>query len=78
MKGRSVFGPQLNKIQLQEKAKRRRNAVRGRKCAKGTTPQVYSHPETIVRKTKAPTWFDRLRARFKTLWPGGKHEKTRP
>lgn len=56
--------PAGSTIQIMEKVRRERNAARGRYCAKGTIPQVYGHPETIVRKE---TWFDRLRARIKAI-----------
>jgi len=53
-------------IQVQEKAKRRRNAARGRKCDKGTIPQV----RNLVKESapKKESWFDRLRSRIKALW----------
>ncbi len=61
--------PKDSTICIQEKAKRRRNSARGRKCAKGTIPLVYG----IVQKAEEPrreTWYDRLRARIKALWEG--------
>ena len=57
--------PIESKIQSQEKAKRRRNAIRGRECAKGTIPQYY---RAKAEKALRETWFDRLRARIKSLW----------
>ena len=68
MKKTGVFGPQLTNIQIQEKAKRRRNGARGRECAKGTFPLVYSHLETTVREETKGTWFARLRAFIKALF----------
>ncbi len=60
--------PAGSKIQAQERAKRRRNSARGRKCAEGTIPQVYGFSKETVQEAPRQTWFDRLRARIKTLF----------
>ena len=56
-----------SKIQLQERAKRRRNAARGRECAKGTIPEIYNLAKGEVEE-KRVGWFVRLRARITALW----------
>jgi len=56
----------LSQIQLQERAKRRRNSARGRKCAKGTIPQDYGPYKTAPQKGNGR--FDKLRACLKALW----------
>lgn len=54
--------PVGSKIQFQEKAKRRRNATRGMRCAKGTIPQVYENPQKIAPKAGAwKAWLEILR-----------------
>ena len=58
--------PAGSNIQLQEKAKRRRNAGRGRRCAKGTIPENYNLAKAPIQEEG--TWFDTLRARLKALW----------
>ncbi|KKN16886.1 hypothetical protein LCGC14_0971480 [marine sediment metagenome] len=52
--------PVGSKIQVHEKAKRRRNATRGMRCAKGTIPQV-PHQEIAPEAGARETWFDKLR-----------------
>ena len=61
----------MTRIQLQEKEKRRRNAGRGRKCGKGTMPQVYNILKEPVQEAPQQTWFGGLRARIKALWQRG-------
>jgi len=56
--------PAGSNIQVMEKAKRRRNADRGRKCAKGTIPQVYNMVKAPVQETRVIGLGNRLKA----LW----------